>query len=92
MEKTQVRTVADPLGPISFTLTRKPVKNLNLRIRRDGSVAVSAPDQAAAMAQAADGVIVGSAIVRLAQQYGREAAPHLRAFTAEMKAAVSGVR
>ena len=53
---------------------------------------VSAPDQAAAMAQAADGVIVGSAIVRLAQQYGREAAPHLRAFTAEMKAAVSGVR
>ena len=30
-------------GPIFYTLTRKRVKNLNLRIRRDGSVAVSAP-------------------------------------------------
>lgn len=30
---------------IFYTLTRKRVKNLNLRIRRDGSVAVSAPAQ-----------------------------------------------
>ena len=29
--------------PISYVLTRKRVRNLNLRIRRDGSVAVSAP-------------------------------------------------
>ena len=51
---------------------------------------ISTPEQAAAMAQVSDGVIVGSAIVRLAQQYGREAPPYLRAFAAEMKAAVSG--
>lgn len=28
---------------IAYTLTRKKVKNINLRVRRDGSVAVSAP-------------------------------------------------
>lgn len=33
---------------ILYTLTRKRVKNLNLRIRRDGSVAVSAPAQVSA--------------------------------------------
>ena len=31
------------MSPIAYTLTRKNVKNINLRIRRDGSVAVSAP-------------------------------------------------
>ena len=30
-------------GGITFTLTRRRVKNLNLRVRSDGSVAVSAP-------------------------------------------------
>lgn len=32
-----------PSGPIEFELTRKKVRNLNLRVRSDGSVAVSAP-------------------------------------------------
>ena len=31
------------LGSLTYTLTRKRVKNINLRVRRDGSVAVSAP-------------------------------------------------
>lgn len=30
-------------GGVAFTLTRRRVKNLNLRVRPDGSVAVSAP-------------------------------------------------
>ena len=50
---------------------------------------VSTPDQAAALAHTADGVIVGSAIVTLAQQYGREAVPHIRDYVADMKAALS---
>ena len=50
---------------------------------------VSTPDQAAALAHTADGVIVGSAIVALAQQYGREAVPHIRDYVADMKAALS---
>lgn len=37
--QSQIRTVAE----IEYTLTRKTVKNLNLRVRTDGSVAVSAP-------------------------------------------------
>lgn len=34
---------AETFDDISYTLTRKQVKNINLRVRRDGSVAVSAP-------------------------------------------------
>lgn len=36
------RTVDTPLGPIDYTLTVKAVKNINLRVRPDGTVAVSA--------------------------------------------------
>lgn len=34
--------MATPLGPIRYTLERKQVKNVNLRVRKDGSVYVSA--------------------------------------------------
>ena len=30
------------VGDIDYTLTQKPVKNINLRVRRDGTVCVSA--------------------------------------------------
>lgn len=36
-------TVNTPLGEISYTLTYKRVRNCNLRVRADGSVAVSVP-------------------------------------------------
>ena len=49
---------------------------------------VSTPEQAAEMAAAADGVIVGSALVRLAAQYGREAVSPVRDSVAAMKAAL----
>lgn len=39
----ETRTLATPEGPIEYTLARKRVRNLNLRVRADGSVAVSAP-------------------------------------------------
>ena len=52
---------------------------------------ISTPEQAAAMAARADGVIVGSAIVKLIAQYGREAVPHVRRYVEEMKAAVRRV-
>ena len=38
-----VRTVYTELGEISFELQRKRVKNINLRVRADGSVFVSVP-------------------------------------------------
>ena len=49
---------------------------------------ISTPEQAFRMAQAADGVIVGSAIVRLTAQYGADAAPYVRTYVEQMKAAV----
>ena len=52
---------------------------------------ISTPEQAARMAALSDGAIVGSAIVKLVAQYGREAVPYVRRYVAEMKAAVSGV-
>lgn len=51
---------------------------------------VSTPEQAAQVAGVADGVIVGSAIVRLIQQYGRDAVGPVCEFVKAMKAAIRG--
>ncbi|MCD8382236.1 MAG: tryptophan synthase subunit alpha [Clostridiales bacterium] len=50
---------------------------------------ISTPEQARKMAASADGVIVGSAIVRIIAQYGREAVPHVAEYVREMKAAIA---
>ncbi len=49
---------------------------------------ISTPEQAEEMAKSADGVIVGSAIVKLCKQWGRDCVPYIRDYTASMKAAV----
>ena len=49
---------------------------------------ISTPEQAEKMAALSDGAIVGSAIVRLAAQYGRDAAPYIYEYVKSMKAAV----
>ncbi|MEA4932529.1 MAG: tryptophan synthase subunit alpha [Lawsonibacter sp.] len=49
---------------------------------------ISTPDQARDMARHADGVIVGSAIVKLVERYGRDAAPYVADYAAAMKKAV----
>ena len=49
---------------------------------------ISSPEQAAKMAAVSDGAIVGSAIVRLIAQHGRDAAPFVGAFVREMKQAM----
>ena len=49
---------------------------------------ISNPEQAAQMAQLADGVIVGSAIVRIVEQYGRECIPPVTEYIEEMVKAV----
>lgn len=40
---SQLRLVDTPWGPLTYTLTRKRVKNLNLRVRAGGEVTVSLP-------------------------------------------------
>ena len=49
---------------------------------------ISTPEQAKNMAAISDGAIVGSAIVKIIEKYGKEAAPHLAQYVKEMKAGV----
>ena len=52
---------------------------------------ISTPDQAKKMAQHADGVIVGSAIMKLIAKHGRDAEPYVTEYVREMKGAVKGM-
>lgn len=52
---------------------------------------ISTPEQAKQMAAIADGAIVGSAIVRLLEQYGTEAPAHIGTYVRQMKEAVRSV-
>ncbi|MCM1497478.1 MAG: tryptophan synthase subunit alpha [Clostridium sp.] len=49
---------------------------------------ISTPEQAQKMAGLSDGAIVGSAIVKLVAQYGREAVPHVARYVKQMKEGV----
>jgi tryptophan synthase alpha chain len=49
---------------------------------------ISTPEQAAKMAQFTDGVIVGSAIVKIVEQYGVECVPHVAEYVRMMKKTV----
>lgn len=50
---------------------------------------ISSPEEAKRMAAAADGVIVGSAIVKIIAEYGRDSLPHVAAYVKAMKKAIS---
>lgn len=50
---------------------------------------ISTPEQAQKMAAISDGVIVGSAIVRIIAQYGEECIPHVTEYVRKMKEAIS---
>lgn len=49
---------------------------------------ISTPEQAAKIAKVSDGAIVGSAIVRLMEKYGRDAVPHVEEYVKSMKDAL----
>ncbi len=49
---------------------------------------INTPEQAAEMAEFADGVIVGSAVVRIVEQYGADCLPHVVEYVRKMKEAV----
>lgn len=49
---------------------------------------ISTPEQACAMAAQSDGAIVGSAIVKLCAQYGKDCIPHVEAYVRSMKEAL----
>ncbi len=49
---------------------------------------VRTPEQASAIAEVADGVVVGSAIVEIVGKYGADAAPHVQAYVRSLADAV----
>lgn len=51
---------------------------------------ISTPEQARQMAALSDGAIVGSAIVKIVEQYGWEAAPHVGEYVRSMTRAMHG--
>jgi tryptophan synthase alpha chain len=50
---------------------------------------INTPEQARAIAAVADGVIVGSAIVRIIEEHGEDAGSHIRRYVEEMKRALT---
>ena len=80
---TGVRSsITTDLGPIIRTIRE------NTDVPCAVGFGISNPEQAKIMAKEADGVIVGSAIVKLIAQYGKDAAAPVGAFVKEMKDAV----
>ena len=63
----------------------KEVKNIPCAI----GFGISTPEQAAAMARIADGVIVGSAIIKIVEKYGAECVPHVAKYVRAMKQAIA---
>ena len=49
---------------------------------------ISTPQQAKKMAGLSDGAIVGSAIIKIIAQYGKDAAPYVGAYVKSMKDAI----
>jgi tryptophan synthase alpha chain len=49
---------------------------------------ISTPEQAKKMSQQADGVIVGSAIVKLCAKYGKDCVPYIKDYVKSMKDAI----
>ncbi len=66
MERLTQRSVPFAGGELSYTLERKRVKNLNLRVRRDGSVYVSASPRVSL--RAIDGFVAAKGAFILASQ------------------------
>ena len=53
------------------------------------TVHLGPPDQAAEISRTAEGVIVGSAVIKLIAKYGAHAGGHLYSYVRRMKEAVS---
>ncbi|PKP97096.1 MAG: tryptophan synthase subunit alpha, partial [Alphaproteobacteria bacterium HGW-Alphaproteobacteria-13] len=50
------------------------------------------PQQAAAIARVADGVVVGSAFIDIIAEHGDAAAPHVEVFTRTLADAIHGAK
>ena len=75
-----IRSVRTENGVVEYELTRKRVKNINLRVKTDGKVAVSAPRNVSVARidafVAGNAAFIFSAIVNVARRYPKEAAAY----------------
>ncbi len=67
----------------------KLVKAANPEIPCAIGFGIAAPEQAAEMASLSDGAIVGSAIVKIIEKYGRECIEYVKDYVRSMKDAVT---
>lgn len=67
------------------------VKEVNPAIPCAVGFGISSPDQAARMAAVSDGAIVGSALVRLVEEYGRACVEPVATYVRDMKCALASV-
>jgi len=81
--RSEITTDLAPITAIIKSVTSTPIAI---------GFGIHTPQQAAQMARIADGVIVGSALVKLSAQYGTEAAPQIYSYVKEMKEAVINVK
>jgi tryptophan synthase alpha chain len=79
--RSEITTDLESIIAVIRSVTRVPVAI---------GFGIHTPSQAARMAAMSDGVIVGSAIVKLAAQHGNAAGPHIYRYVKEMKEATLG--
>ncbi len=83
------------LDPGRFpTCTGTPVERLRKLVKKTKDIpcavgfGISTPEQAAGMAAISDGIIVGSAIVKLCARYGKDCVEPIGEYVRSMKAAI----
>ena len=92
----EVRVAPRIKGQALFVLDRTDLAAIvkvvreNTKTPRAIGFGISTPEQAAKMAGIADGAIVGSAIIKLLEQYGTAAPEQIGAYVKRMKDAVRG--
>lgn len=82
-----VTGVRDSISTDIFAMTQR-IRAVRPEIPCAVGFGISTPEQAQKMAESADGVIVGSAIVKLIAAHGRDAAPYVADYVSRMKRAV----
>ena len=88
-EKEEFASVAETYGLDLISLIAPTSHERIAMIAKEAEgFGISEPKQAEKMAAQSDGVIVGSAIVKLCEKYGADCVPHISAFVKEMKDAI----
>ena len=84
----RVKTIASEAQGFLYVVSSMGVTGTRTDVPAAIGFGVSTPEQAATMASIADGVIVGSAMVKIVARYGKDAPAKLAEYVKSMKAAI----